>query len=225
MPLLLEYSNQAMRYAVWQITENSSFFERALPSVFLVENEEYAAITNQVRKLEWLAGRFLWYKMTGEPTNFRVEKNDVGKPSSPDSLLFHSISHSGAFVAWIEAATPCGIDIQVPKSTIDRIAHRIMHESDWHELQTYNQNEQHNENAPTLEASLFWSAKESVFKAWGVGGLAGKNIRLSRFLPANKACASIFSEEKIIENYSIFYTKNYDFTLTIALKQDNSPKI
>ena len=218
MPLLLESANETMRYAVWQLTENASFFEQALPSVFLVENEEYAAITHAARKLEWLAGRFLWYKMTGEPSNFSIKKNDFGKPYAPNTAFFHSISHSGAFVAWVEARTSCGIDIQVPKPAINRIADRIMHESDWQELQTYNQNEQTNEHTRPLDASLFWSAKEAVFKAWGIGGLAGKNIRIRHVSIKNRASASIFSQEKIIENYTIFYTKNDDFTLTIALK-------
>ena len=247
MPFLYENTIQNTRYAVWEVAESSAFFIENLPSSFIENNSEYAGISHEKIKIQWLASRFLWYKMTSENPDFFVEKDAFGKPYLCESALHYSVSHSGAFVAVVESDTFCGIDIQIPTLTIDKIAHRVMHESDWRELERHG-----------LDTTLFWSAKEAIFKAWTVGGLAGKNIRLHGFsqkqtmkleteetqtnsieinniqtkdtqaesiragqLLLHEAAGSVVLDEEKKATYTIFYEKNAAFTLAIAIKQVN----
>ncbi len=210
MPLLFQRNIHNVRYAVWRIEENIAFFIENLPPNFLQTHEEYSQITHPKIKIQWLASRYLWYKMTAEPASFCIEKSIFGKPYLQNAALQYSISHSENFVAIAEAALPCGIDIQVPTGTIDKIAHRIMHESDWQELEKNK-----------LDTTLFWSAKEAIFKAWEKGNLAGKNIRLHDFKEVSEARGSVIVEERKQKRYFIFYEKNLDFTIVLAVEEED----
>ncbi len=210
MPLFSENTFQNTRYAIWQIAEDEAFFLANLPIDFLEKNNEYAAISHPKSKQQWLASRFLWYKLWQENVHenlpFLIEKNEFGKPYLQNSRYEFSLSHSDNFVAVMMAKTPCGIDIQTPNPKIDRLAHRFMHPSDWQELENHN-----------LETTLFWSAKEAIFKAWTVGGLAGKNIRLANFSQTQTAEGLVVLNEELKTKYQVFYQKKPLFTLSIAL--------
>ncbi|MEY4926652.1 MAG: hypothetical protein RI894_1088 [Bacteroidota bacterium] len=207
MPVFFYKTLPIARYAVWYIQEDAAFFLENLPATFLKFEKEYVQITHNKIKLQWLASRYLWYKIAGEQADFCLEKSAFGKPFLKNSPLQYSISHSGDFVAIVEAAAPCGIDIQMATDTIDRIAHRIMHENDWRELEKH-----------SLDTTLFWSAKEAIFKAWEKGGLAGKNIRLHGFDKPSEAHGSVVLQEKKQKEYALFYEKTPEFTLAIALE-------
>ncbi len=210
MPLFSENIFQNARYAVWQVAESEAFFLENLPNDFLEKNPEFAEISHPKAKQQWLAARFLWYKLwyenTDEKLPFSIVKDEFGKPYLEGSNYHFSLSHSDNFAAIIISKTTCGIDIQTPTPKIDRLAHRFMHPSDWQELEKHQ-----------LDSTLFWSAKEAVFKAWTIGGLAGKNIRLTNFSPNKTAEGLVVLNEIVKTKYQVFYQKTPLFTLSVAL--------
>lgn len=95
MPLLL--STHPFRNAVfglWQIAENESFFRNDLP-LSAEEEADLALHQNPLRRMEWLAGRWLLHKLTDEPQRLPLAKDAFSKPFFPENQhLACSLSHS-----------------------------------------------------------------------------------------------------------------------------------
>ncbi|GEM_PF-426402 len=197
MPLLLiTHPFAEASFGLWQIAEPETFFRIDLP-LSAQEESDLAKHHNPVRRLEWLAGRWLLHKLTDAPQRLPVAKDAFSKPFFPENKhLACSLSHSkGTVGALIVALSPpvwangettqisvssnqvngsettpslkagrCGVgcDIQVLTEKMLRIAHKFLNEPE----KSYVESRPKAEYLDLLH--LFWTAKESLYKAYGL---------------------------------------------------------
>ena len=166
MPLFYQHNiNQSARLAVWKITEPEDFFLKKVT----IQKE----ITHLHKRLQHLAGRYLLQILDpGFPMNL-IEISETKKPLLANSKWHFSISHCGDFAAAIISETrSVGIDVEVVTPKIGVIKDRFLSENELHLIQAKNR-----ELPITMHEiiTLFWSAKESIFKWYGKGNLSFKN--------------------------------------------------
>jgi 4'-phosphopantetheinyl transferase len=207
MPLLLISRPFAdASFGLWQIAEDEAFFRNDMP-LAAQEEAELAAHHNPLRRLEWLAGRWLLHKLTDVPQRLQLAKDAFSKPFFPENQhLACSLSHSKGIVGALivesdklkvtstklkvasdkqqvasdkqqvasdmlhiagQASTvngqlSIGCDIQVVIEKMTRIAHKFLNEPE----KAYVESRPKAEYLQLLH--LFWTAKESLYKAYGL---------------------------------------------------------
>lgn len=104
-----------------------------------------------------------------------IQIADTRKPFLPDERFHFSISHCGDFAAVIVSRTHrVGIDIEIPVDVIGRIRDKFLSPE---ELETFGL--MAHPETDYSKMTLLWSAKEAVFKWYGLGGVDfRKHIRL-----------------------------------------------
>lgn len=185
MALKILEKSQNRLVALWQISENSQFFETQLPKEDLdyinskysdKSSNEKLQTKQEEKKLERLAVRLL-VKNLVEQMGFDytfLEKTKTGKPflalKNNNQNLKLSISHDFPFcAAIIDQNNEVGIDIQSLTPKISRVFHRVMSLEEQKKAQTLK------------EQTLFWSSKEALYKYADIEGLFFKedlNVKL-----------------------------------------------
>lgn len=165
MPLLLNiHPFEDATFSLWHVTEPHSFFEKDLP---LSETEAAElAVLNEHRRGEWLSSRWLLHRTTGSSRRIPLVKDAFSKPfflNAPE--LFCSLSHSRHFTGTLTAKRNCGCDIQVMVDKMPRIAPRFMSVTELACTEAW-ESDKRNELY-----HLFWTAKESLYKQYGIRAL------------------------------------------------------
>jgi 4'-phosphopantetheinyl transferase len=181
------------RLGIWKIEENEEFFKGTVPA--------HRDVTHPHKRLQHLAGRFLLqFLFPGFPYEL-VRIADTRKPFLPGEEYHFSISHCGDFAAAIVSKDKrVGIDVEIPTEKILRIQDKYLSEKEKKMFNihpdSYRDSIFHSQ-LPTPPASasgglpqgqsdsrlptLLWSAKESVFKWYGDGGVDfRKEIQLQK---------------------------------------------
>lgn len=117
-------------------------------------------ITHNHKRLQHLAGRYLLQELFPEFPYHLIEIADTKKPFLLNEEYHFSVSHCGDYAAVIvNKDHRVGIDIELVTPRIERIKHKFLndHELDLHPA------------ADKKLLTLFWSAKEAVFKWYGNG--------------------------------------------------------
>ena len=146
--------------AVWKIEEDIDALLSSLerPEFFLSDFEK---ITSVSRKREFLATRVLLKKMMGK--ELRILHHASGKPYLENCSHKISISHSKDYVAILLHLTcEAGVDIEHISPRVLRIKHKFLSEN---ELKNLSKTDE------ATHALVYWSAKESIFKALGKEGV------------------------------------------------------
>lgn len=172
MPLLSTshpFSNAS--FGLWQITESEAFFRADLP-LSDPEEAELAQHQNSLRRLEWLAGRWLLHKLSNAPIRLPLAKDAFSKPFFPENQhLSCSLSHSKGKVGALIVRSPAphdkqsraiGCDIQVLTEKMERIAYKFLNANE----SAFAGSKPASEYLDLLH--LFWTAKESLYKAYGL---------------------------------------------------------
>jgi 4'-phosphopantetheinyl transferase len=183
MPLLLSaHPLPDAAFGLWQIAEREDFFRADLP-LSAAEEAELAQHRIPLRRLEWLAGRWLLHRLTGAPQRLPLAKDAFSKPFFPENQqLACSLSHSqGTVGALVFEQKPSnlaskngqlttdnpnpssiGCDIQRLTHKMPRIAPKFLSASEKWWLESRPEAEQFD------LLHLFWTAKESLYKAYGL---------------------------------------------------------
>lgn len=184
MPVFFQHQiNETTRLGIWKIEETEEFFKGTVP--------QHRLVTHPHKRLQHLAGRFLLqFLFPGFPYEL-VQIADTRKPFLPDEQFHFSISHCGDYAAAIVSRDRrVGIDIEVPAEKIAGIMHKFLTAKE-HEL--FNMVQPGPDRIPT--ATLLWSAKESVFKWYGNGGVDfRKQIQLKKLSEGNETIDCFFSK-------------------------------
>lgn len=159
MPVFFQHQiNETTRLGIWKIEENEAFFRGNVPL--------HREVTHPHKRLQHLAGRFLLqYLFPAFPYEL-IEIADTRKPYLKDEQFHFSISHCGDYAAAIVSRSlRVGIDIELPVEKLRSIRHKFLSAEEM-------------ERFPALrgESELemltrLWSAKEAVFKWYGLGNL------------------------------------------------------
>ena len=159
MPVFFQHQiNEYTRLGVWKIEETEDFFKGNVP--------QHREVTHPHKRLQHLAGRFLLQYLFPDFPYELIQIADTRKPFLPDERYHFSISHCGDYAAAIVSSkNRVGVDVEEPVEKILTIQNKFLsnkeREQFLSELQT-----------PDFRLpTLFWSAKESVFKWYGNGGV------------------------------------------------------
>jgi phosphopantetheinyl transferase len=187
--------NESTRLGIWKVEETEEFFKSNVP--------QHRDVTHPHKRLQHLAGRFLLqYLFPAFPYEL-IQIADTRKPFLPDEQYHFSISHCGDYAAAIVSKkSRVGIDIEIPAERISRIMYKFL---------SAKEHEQFHLIQPDTDripfATLLWSAKESVFKWYGNGGIDfRKEIQLKKQHEENETIESFFSKNgtELIVHYRQF---------------------
>ncbi|MEY4383456.1 MAG: hypothetical protein RI995_998 [Bacteroidota bacterium] len=218
MPLykIIEH-NSSTRILIWNITES---FEQLNQEVQLNEknqlrlngmkSEMHQRAFLSIRKLLALAGY----------SDFDLEYDAFGKPHLVDHNYI-SITHSHHFAAIIVSNEPVGIDIEMQREKILKIAHKFVNNEELNRLQ---------QSDPTeyiKKLTVKWGAKEAIFKIKNEKGISFKDhIQLTPFeLNETQTTATLYYiglEEKFVIHFSELDT---NFTLVYAFENNHSNQL
>jgi phosphopantetheinyl transferase len=202
MPIFFQHEvNENTRLGIWKIEETEEFFKGNVP--------QHRDVTHPHKRLQHLAGRFLLQFLFPDFPYHLVEIADTRKPFLKDEQYHFSISHCGDYAAVIVSKeSRVGIDIEIPVEKIIKIADKFLSIEEYSKF-----NIQHsilNDRLPTPDSrllTLFWSAKESVFKWYGNGGVDfRKHIQLRKQNKENETihCYFSLSDVELVIQYHQF---------------------
>lgn len=168
-------AEQVLSFGVWQITETEAYFREDLP--LTVEEEADLDRYKGIRRMEWLASRWLLHKLTGANVRLPLGKNAFAKPFFLHRPELHcSLSHSHGIVGAMLADGVCGCDLQVLVDKMPRLASKFLHVEEESFLQSFDASAQFD------LMHVFWTAKESLYKAYGLKELDFRgHMRLDPF--------------------------------------------
>ncbi|MFT3702028.1 MAG: 4'-phosphopantetheinyl transferase superfamily protein [Agriterribacter sp.] len=174
MPLFYQHNiNQHTKLAVWRIAEPEQFFLSQVP----LQQE----ITHPHKRLQHLAGRYLLLFLFPQFPIELIRIASTKKPYIAGEAFHFSISHSGDYAAAIVSTHQrVGIDIEMPNPKVARIRHKFLHADERVQIepQSVADNIILNE-AFIRRLTMLWSAKEAVFKWYGLGEVDfSEHIRL-----------------------------------------------
>ena len=195
MPLYKTIPLSGGMIGVWQLTETSAELLPDFSSQELAD-PDFQQYSYEKRKVEWLAIRLLIKQLIG--SDFMLSYFDTGKPILNHSKFKHiSISHSRDFVAvFIHEKLNLGIDIENISRNYIAIEKKYLSETE--EAQV--------DKNPILH-SLYWCAKEAIFKLVPDEGVDFKHqIRISPFNPElNDQFQGSFHSGNMESNYTLHY--------------------
>ncbi|MBY5957026.1 4'-phosphopantetheinyl transferase superfamily protein [Membranicola marinus] len=158
MPLVkIEQINDDTKLLIWYLTEDASFFENHLTSIF-ADPPPWADMKSK-RKKEFLATRYLL--QLGLPPDIKVSevtKDEYGCPKLSNPALYFGISHTSEYIGCVISTSRSGCDIERYQERILAMSHRFMTAPELHWAQGPNE---------LLKTQLIWGIKESAYKTWG----------------------------------------------------------
>ncbi len=194
--------NQQVSYCVWKIEESEEEM-LAFLNLNSVELADFERTKVPEKRLEWLAARNALKHLVNEHGQFFLSKDNFGKPHLDSSNIGVSMSHAKGFgAAAISIGNPIGIDIEIERTQITRIAHKFLHEAekDW-------------TDQSIQELTKIWGAKEALYKLHG----------RTQLIFAEQLLVHPFQKQKgeIIENgqstsFELTFDQHMDLTICCA---------
>jgi len=148
---------QGATIGIWRIEEEVDVLKQKVhPSIWQQDN--YQSITSPRRQKEWLATRVLIRELLPQNEVMDIRYDEFGKPSLNQNTRYLSITHSKDFAAVIfHHHKELGIDLEPIHPKILRLKRKFV--SDKEALQIKEDN--------IFKLTLFWSAKETLYKLYG----------------------------------------------------------
>lgn len=208
MPLFKTiHYNATTEILVWKITET---FEELFDTVVLNENNSIrlAGMKSQLHQRAFLSVRKLFY-LAGY-TDFDLYYDEFGKPHLKDGKYI-SITHSHEFSAIILSNETVGIDMELQRDKIIKIADKFCDS----EFQYLTDNEEY-----IRKLTVVWGAKEAIFKIRNEKGISFKNhIKVNSFdLEAKETIAELHFDN-LIKDFKIYFEEIEGFTLVYAFQE------
>lgn len=211
MPIHYHHQQPQRTLLVWEQTEPEQFFQQALVLAPAQQDFLQQRYSNAAARLDWLASRHTLQLLCGQHCSV-FYKDQAGKLRVPNSPFYYSISHSGTYVAVVQATTTAGVDVQIPNAKLARIAHKYIAPE---VLSFLKDNPAHYQDY----LHYYWGIKEALFKAYGKGQVNFiDHLHLLPFAAQAEgqtlACLKKPQEEAW---YKIFYKKTADYYLCVAI--------
>ncbi|MFQ3173851.1 MAG: 4'-phosphopantetheinyl transferase [Flavobacterium sp.] len=194
---------------VWKITETYGelFDEVALNDSSLIrlggmKSELHQRGFLSVRKLLQEAGY----------NDFDLYYNEFGKPHLKDGKHI-SITHSYEFSAIIVSDHTVGIDIELQREKIIKIASKF-NDDDFHFLKVDKKEEY------IRKLTVIWGAKESIFKIRNERGISFKeHIKVRAFEIEDTLAAAELHFDAIVKDFEIYFEEIENFILVYAYEK------
>ncbi|MDP4263337.1 MAG: 4'-phosphopantetheinyl transferase superfamily protein [Bacteroidota bacterium] len=189
MPIFFQHQvNDTTRLGIWKIEETEEFFKGNVP--------QHRDVTHPHKRLQHLAGRFLLQFLFPDFPYALIRIADTRKPFLPGEQYHFSISHCGDYAAAIVSKDKrVGIDIEIPVDKISAIMYKFLTAKEHGIFNLIPGTGTNPGTSNSREATLLWSAKESVFKWYGDGGVDfRKQIQLLKQHDATETIDCFFSK-------------------------------
>jgi 4'-phosphopantetheinyl transferase len=210
MPLYKSfYIDTSSQILVWKITES---FEQLFEEVQLNEKSmlRLNAMKSQLHQRAFLSVRKLIQEVGYN--DFDLYYDESGKPHLIDEKHI-SISHSHEFSTIIISDQKAGIDIEMQREKIIRIADKFVNNKDSLRLEDTNTQDY------IKKLTIKWGAKEAIFKIRNEAGISFKDhIQVNPFEIEDKKTTAILEMENIKQQFSIYFEEFENFTLVYAFE-------
>jgi len=194
---------------VWEITES---FEDLLSNVVLKEKTQLrlSKMKSEMHQRAFLSVRML-LKEAGY-TDYELHYDEFGKPYFNDGKHV-SITHSHHFSAIIISDEIVGIDIEMQREKISRIADKFVNEKELNRLKCFD-NEDY-----IKKLTVKWGAKEAIFKIRNEKGISFKDhIQVNTFEIIDKKAIAKLDFEGVAQEFKIIFEEFDNFTLVYAFE-------
>ena len=172
MPLKqIEQLNDHQFLGIWEVEESP---EELLNMIDLSCEQDPVKITHEIKRKEWYATRILMRKVveSSGDTYIGITKDEYGKPWLNKSEAYISVTHCFPLVVVLyDQQNEVGVDIEMSRQQIDRIAHKFLSE------------EEASFSTTTEHHMVMWAAKESLYKLHGRKSLTFKEQLLIDSFP------------------------------------------
>jgi len=211
MPLFKTINyNSSTQILVWKITES---YEQLFSEIQLNEKSllRLNAMKSEMHQRAFLSVRKL-LQQTGY-SDFDLYYDQFGKPHLHDGKHI-SISHSHEFSTIIISDQKAGIDIEMQREKIIRIADKFVNNRDSLRLGDTNTQDY------IKKLTVKWGAKEAIFKIRNEPGISFKDhIWVNSFEIRDKKTTAILEMENIKQQFSIYFEEFEGFTLVYAFEK------
>ena len=211
MPLYKTINHNAKtQILVWEITES---FEELLGNVVLKEKTQLRLykMKSEMHQRAFLSVRML-LKEAGY-TDFELHYDEFGKPYFLDGKHV-SITHSHYFSAIIISDETVGIDIEMQREKIIRIADKFVNPTELDRLRSFDIEDY------IKKLTVKWGAKEAIFKIRNEKGISFKDhIQVNSFEIREEETIAILEIENIKQEFSIYFEEFESFTLVYAFEK------
>lgn len=186
-------------FAVWKIEETAG---ELLVQLQLKDHEIsfLDSLINDKRNLHWLSTRVLLRRMMNTDDYIDCQVDPNGKPYLTNFPHHISLSHSFDYAAvMISRDKAVGIDIELIKDKIERIAHKFMSDE---ELSFISNNR-------IEHLYTCWCAKEAIYKLHGKKNISFlDHIRIKPFqYPTDNSCYATLDTGSSIRKFTVHFDK------------------
>jgi phosphopantetheinyl transferase len=200
--------NETTKILIWEITES---YQVLFDNVILNESNTIRlnGMKSEIHQRAFLSVRKLFQEVGY--TDNDLYYDEFGKPHLHDGTHI-SITHSHHFSAIIISDETVGIDIELQREKIIRIADKFV-EYEYSYLNT-------EEEDCVKKLTVIWGAKESIFKIRNEQGISFKDhIQVAPFsLAENRTQATLFFDD-LVKIFDIHYLEVENFTLVFAFEK------
>ncbi|MBT28448.1 MAG: hypothetical protein CMO01_02225 [Thalassobius sp.] len=187
MPIIQKQQvNDYLSFAIWKIDEQENQLTALTRDEFLPD--EISSMKSPLKRCQTLAGRLIVNHLT-EDANCRysgIDKDENGKPYLVGLNSHISISHTlDLAVATYNSHFKTGVDAEVISNRLLKVAPRVLSQK---ELSRIENDEE--------EATVYWCAKEALYKLNGDKGLTfTENLYVEKEFGVNDFSGYIFSRD------------------------------
>lgn len=201
--------NPSTQILVWEITES---YQELFEAVVLNESNmnRLNGMKSEIHQRAFLSVRKLFQEVGY--TDFDLYYDKFGKPHLYDGKHI-SITHSHQFSAIILSDKVVGIDIELQREKIIRIADKFT-ETEFSFLNCGEKTEY------IRKLTVIWGAKEAIFKIRNEKGISFRDhIKVNSFEIEDKETTALLEMKKIQQQFSIFFEEFESFTLVYAFEK------
>ena len=190
---------------IWKITESFEALAKDTPLTAHCQ-ERVDGMKSMIHKQGFMSVRHL-LALAGY-TDFDLFYTKAGKPYLKDGKHI-SITHSFSFSAIIVSDKKVGIDIEMQRPVILKIAHKFTPLEEYRTLA--------NEAALIRKLTMVWAAKESLYKGFAENGVSFlKHIYVEAFSIEKPSTQATVTYRNRSETYGLKFLEFEDFTCGYA---------
>ena len=209
--------NSNTQILIWNITES---FEQLNQEVQLNEKNQLRrnGMKSEVHQRAFLSVRKL-LALAGY-SDFDLEYDEFGKPHLIDEKHI-SITHSHHFSAIIISNEPVGIDIEMQRDIILKIAPKFVNDEELERLQKTDLNDY------IKKLTVKWGAKEAIFKIKNEKGISFKDhIQVIPFELDEQQTIANLDFNGTNQKFNIHFSElDTNFTLVYAFENNGSTQV
>ncbi|RTY93986.1 4'-phosphopantetheinyl transferase superfamily protein [Flavobacterium sp. GT3R68] len=201
--------SDSIQVFVWKITES---YEELCNEVELNERNiiRLGGMRSELQKRAFLSVRKLLHHIGY--SDFDVNYDEFGKPLLKDGKHI-SITHSHEFSAIILSDVNIGIDMEMQREKIIRIADKFI-DCEFNFLDSENENY-------IRKLTVLWGAKEAIFKVRNEAGISFKDhIKMDPFSMEDKDGTAYLHFKGIVTKFAVHFEEIENFTLVYAMESE-----